>query len=193
MYILIACEFSGLFREAFATRGHVVVSCDLLPTEIVPTWPNAFHYQGDVKEILNDNWDLIIGFPPCTDLSYANGAYIHEKRKDGRTEKAIEFAKTIFESGKKCCIENPRGELMKWRKPDQRIQPWMFGDSFIKTTYLWLKGLPSLQQKIKNEPTGCKYWVDVGQSKNRRLQKGLNRNSQDRARGFLGIANAMAD
>jgi len=190
MKILIPCEFSGIVREAFRKKGHEVWSCDLIPSDD----NSEFHLQGDVFDYLSYGWDMMIAFPPCTDLSWANGRYLKEKREDGRTKRALDFVVNIYNSGVKCCIENPRGDLFKWKKPSQIIQPWMFGEPYIKTTCLWLRGLPELVPEVKNKPENLKYWIDVGRARHTRKHgKGINRNSKDRARSFQGIANAMAD
>jgi hypothetical protein len=188
MKILIACEFSGIVRDAFIAKGHDAWSCDLLPTE-----KEGPHIQDDVLKHLDEGWDLVISFPPCTDLSYANGKLLHTKRADGRVDRAMEFAKLLYNSGVKSVMENPRGELYKWCKPNQVIHPWMFGDPYIKWTCLWIRGLLNLKPFIANEPKNLRYWVDVGQSKNRRFQSGVNRSSVERSRTFPGIAQAMAE
>ena len=190
MNVLVACEFSGVVRDAFSDRGHMAVSCDLRPSET-----NGWHYEGDVRDILDDDWDLVIGFPPCTDTSWSNGKLIHEKRADGRTQSAVQFAKLISNTGKASAIEHPyRSDLFYWRRPDQAIHPWQFGDPYIKWTGLWLRGLPHLQPTVEEEPEEVRYWISVGAGKQgRRGGKGVKRNSLERARTFPGIARAMAE
>jgi len=141
MKVLIACEFSGVVRDAFIAKGHDAVSCDLLPTETP-----GHHYQGDVFDIINNGFDLMIAFPPCTHLSSSGAAWFAEKRKDGRQRMAIEFFLRIANAPiKKIAIENPVGIMSSiYRKPDQIIQPYFFGDDDQKTTCLWLKNLPKL-------------------------------------------------
>jgi len=138
MKVLIACEFSGIVREAFKAKGHDAWSCDLLPTEI----PGQ-HIQGDVLEHLEDGWDMMIAFPPCTDLASSGAVYWPQKQADGRQKKAIDFVlKLYFSEIKKVAVENPSGILSSvWRQPDQIIHPYYFGDKYRKRTCLWLKNL----------------------------------------------------
>ena len=143
MKILIACEYSGRVRESFIKRGHEAMSCDLLPTEI----PGP-HYQGNVLDILYNGWDMLIGFPSCTFLC-SSGLHWNSKRPERalETEKALEFVKTLLNAPiDKIALENPIGCIStRIRKPDQIIQPWMFGEDASKATCLWLKNLPKLQ------------------------------------------------
>jgi hypothetical protein len=178
MKILIACEFSGIVREAFTKSGHDVTSCDLLPTEI----PSK-HYQGDVMDILNDGWDMMIAHPPCTHLAVSGARYFYMKKEEQK--EAIEFAKKLWNcSIPKICLENPISILStEIRKPDQIIQPWMFGHGEVKATCLWLKGLPKLHSTNLvegREPRVHK----MAPSKNR---------WKERSRTLQGIANAMAE
>lgn len=141
MKILVACEFSGIVRDAFIAKGHDAISCDLLPTE-----RQGPHYQGDVREKLYDNWDMIIAFPPCTHLAVSGAAWFKQKQADGRQRQGIDFF-MLFTNLRceKVIIENPVSIMSTiWRKPDQIIQPWMFGHETTKKTCLWLKGLPFL-------------------------------------------------
>ena len=140
MRVLVACEFSGIVREAFAERGHDAWSCDLLPTEIPGN-----HIQGDVLEILDQGWDMMIAHPPCTYLSYAAmGVWDKPGRMEKRQE-AIGFVKSLWNSGiPRIAIENPLGELIKWRQCDQIINPFDFGEPKRKRILLWLKNLPPL-------------------------------------------------
>lgn len=192
MNVLIACEFSGVVRRAFAKRGHRVFSCDLLPADDGEV---ANHYQGDVLDILDiePGWDLIIAHPPCTYLSLAGNK--HYANRPDLYEPAAEFARMFMDYAPKVCVENPVGRLSRlWRKPDQIIQPWQFGHEATKTTCLWLKGLPLL------EPTRI---VDKGErhitKSGRSLPKWYNipPSNPDRAKlrsvTFQGIADAMAD
>lgn len=190
MRVLVACEYSGRVRDAFAARGHDAWSCDLLPSET-----EGQHHEGDVRDMLDGSWDMIIGFPPCTDTSWSNGKLIHEKRADGRTKTAVEFATMLSESAPLTAIEHPRrSDLYYWRRPDQDIHPWMFGDPYIKWTGLWLHNLPLLIPDVTEEPEDLKYWISVGAGKQgRRAGIGIVRNSLERARTFQGIANAMAE
>ncbi len=142
MKILIACEFSGTVRDAFTRKGHDAISCDLLPSET----PGK-HYQGDVFDIIDQDWDLLIAHPPCT---YLASSGLHWNNKiPGRpelTEQAIIFVKRLLEANiPKITLENPVGCISsRIRKPDQIIQPWHFGEDASKKTCLWLKGLPLL-------------------------------------------------
>ena len=170
MKVLVACEFSGVVRDAFMRRGHDAISCDLLPTES----PGP-HYQGDVLDILGDGWDLMIAHPPCTYLTYSaewaygDGPY-HQRVKPGTLvgaarraarEEAVKFFMTLANAPvPKICIENPVGVMIKrWRKPDQYIQPWQYGHDASKKTGLWLKGLSLLQPTEHIEPR----WVCCGE------------------------------
>ncbi len=142
MKVLIACEFSGTVRDAFIAKGHEVISCDLLPAE-----KPGPHYQGDVRDILPDGFDLMIAHPPCTYLAVSG---LHWNGKiPGRaqlTEHALDFIKLLMDAPiPMIAIENPVGIIStRIRKPDQIIQPWWFGDDASKKTCLWLKGLPPL-------------------------------------------------
>lgn len=180
MKILIACEYSGTVRDAFLARGHDAMSCDLLPTDS----PGP-HYQGNVFDIINDGWDLMIAHPPCTHLAVSGARYFEQKRKDGRQQEAIDFFMRLANCGiPKYAIENPVCIMStKWRKPDQIIQPWQFGHGETKATCLWLKGLSKLtptnivegrEQRIWKVPPGPNQW-------------------KIRSTTFQGIANAMAE
>lgn len=142
MKVLIACEYSGTVRDAFLKLGHTAMSCDLLPTDV----PGP-HYQGDVFDIINDGWDLMVCHPPCTYL--ASSGLHWNKRIPGRsqlTEEALEFCTKLMSAPiPMIAMENPIGCLSsRYRKPDQIVQPWMFGEDASKSTCLWLKGLPLL-------------------------------------------------
>ena len=148
MKVLVACEYSGTVRDAFIAAGHDAMSCDLLPTESAGP-----HYQGDVMDIIKDGWDLLIGHPPCTYLSFAGEGYFNVERYgkkalrrwDKRIAAMRFFMKLYAAPIKHICLENPKGFPMSaFRKPDQIIQPYFFGDSHIKTTCLWLKNTPPL-------------------------------------------------
>jgi len=143
MKILIACEFSGAEGDEFISLGHEVVSCDILPCE---GQNPVNHYQGNVEDILDSNWVMIIAFPPCTHLAVSGARYFKEKIADGRQQKAIDFFMLFANANcDKICIENPVGIMStKWRKSNQIIQPWQFGHDASKKTCLWLTGLPLL-------------------------------------------------
>jgi site-specific DNA-cytosine methylase len=142
MRVLIGCEFSGTVRRAFRDLGHEAWSCDLLPAED----GSEFHYQGDVFDIANDGFDLMVAHPPCTDLAVSGAKHFAAKRADGRQQRSIEFFMRLAALPiPRIAIENPVSIMStEWRKPDQIIQPWMFGHEATKTTCLWLKGLPKL-------------------------------------------------
>lgn len=143
MRVLVACEFSGTVRDAFVASGHEAMSCDLLPTE-----SPGNHYQGDVRDVIGDSWDLMIAHPPCT---YLCSSGLHwNKRTPGResmTLEALEFVRTLMDAPiGRIAIENPVGRISTAiRKPDQTIQPWQFGHDASKATCLWLKNLPKLK------------------------------------------------
>jgi len=201
MKILVACEFSGIVRDAFAAKGHDAWSCDLLPTE-----RPGQHIQGDVLDILEDDWDIMIAFPPCTHLAVSGAAWFEQKRKDGRQKQGVDFfmkfAKTTIS---KWAIENPVGIMSKiYRKPDQIIQPYYFGDSFQKTTCLWLNDLPVLQAEYYDAPL-FNMSVDKGEFithasgkvKPKWFADAFHLPPEERAKArsktFPGIANAMAE
>lgn len=140
MKILVACECSGAVRDNLIRLGHEALSCDLLPSET-----EGPHHQGDVIPLLSRDWDLVIAFPPCTDLCVSGAKHFAAKRADGRQQKSIEFFMR-FTRLPRFAIENPVGIMStEWRKPDQIVQPWQFGDEATKTTCLWLQGLPLLK------------------------------------------------
>lgn len=180
MRVLVACEYSGTVRDAFIRRGHDAVSCDLLPTES----PGA-HYQGNVLDIINDGWDLMIAHPPCTDLAVSGARHFEEKRKDGRQQASINFFMQLANADiGMIAVENPICIMSTiWRKPDQIIQPWQFGHGETKATCLWLKGLPKLN------PTNI---VDGREQRIHRMPPSKDR-WKIRSKTYQGIADAMAD
>lgn len=137
MKVLVACEFSGIVRDAFLERGHDAVSCDLIPAES----PGP-HIRGDVLEILDNGWDLMIAHPPCTHLAVSGARWF--KNKQAEQKEALSFVKTLLEADiPKICLENPVSIISsRIRKPDQIIQPYDFGHPESKKTCLWLKNLP---------------------------------------------------
>ncbi len=143
MRVLVACEFSGRVREAFRKRGHDAWSCDLLSTEI----PSDYHLQGDVLNYLWMNWDLMIAHPPCTFLAVSGARWF--KDRIPQQNQALEFVQTLLNADiPRIALENPISIISsRIRKPDQIIQPWMFGEEYQKTTCLWLKNLPKLVQQ----------------------------------------------
>lgn len=189
MRVLVACEFSGAVRDAFAALGHEAWSCDLLPTEV----PGP-HIQGDVQGVLSDGWDLMIAHPPCTYLA-SSGLHWNTRlpERQALTEDAIRFVRQLADAPiPRIAIENPIGCLStKWRKPDQIIQPWMFGHDASKATCLWLKGLPLL------DPTDV---LPGGRQARRANQTASGQNKlppspdrwKKRSLTYPGIAQAMA-
>ena len=141
MKVLIACEYSGIVRDAFIARGHDAMSCDLLPTDV----PGP-HYQGDVTQILDDGWDLMIAHPPCTHLAVSGARHFAAKKASGVQDEALDFVRLLLNSNiSKIALENPISIISsRIRKPDQIIQPWQYGHGETKATCLWLKGLPKL-------------------------------------------------
>ena len=196
--VLVACEFSGTVRDAFTALGHDAWSCDLLPTE-----KPGNHIQGDVLEVLGDGWDLMVAHPPCTHLSKA-GAWCWKHKAKEQAE-AFAFVERLWSSPiDRVAIENPVGALnTRWMRPTQMIQPWQFGDPWMKETCLWLRGLPALVAEAPLfavagnvvEPAGN--WVKPGNKRPWRkfdsVPEGGGSNSHDRSRTFPGIARAMAE
>ena len=191
---MIACESSGIVREAFARYGHDATSCDFLPSEV----PGK-HYQGDVFDIIGDGFDLMIAHPPCTYLSVSGMHWTTRGLRDPKlTEDALEFVRLLMEVDiPLICIENPVSVIStRIRKPDQIIQPYQFGEDASKKTCLWLKGLPLLKPTKFVEPRivigGGQRWsnqTDGGQNK---LPPSEDR-WKERSRTYQGIADAMAE
>ena len=198
MKILIACEYSGRVRDAFIARGHTAMSCDLLPTDVVGP-----HYQGDVFDIINDGWDLMIAHPPCTYLSVSGMHWTTRGLRDPQlTEDALDFVQRLMNAPiAKIAIENPISVISsRIRKPDQIISPYQFGHDASKKTCLWLKDLPLLtptqmvEPRIVITPSGkpAKRWGNqcdnYGQDK---LPPSADR-WKLRSATYQGIADAMA-
>ncbi len=179
MRVLVACEFSGTVRDAFAARGHDAWSCDLLPSE-----KPGNHHTGEVFQIINNGWDLMIAHPPCTHLCVSGARWFKDKQKE--QAESLAFAARLLESRSiaRIALENPIGIIStRIRKPDQIIQPWQFGHGETKATCLWLKGLPKLTPTNIVEGREGKIWK-MPPSENR---------WKERSRTYTGIANAMAD
>ena len=189
MRVLVACEYSGVVRDAFIKWGHEAMSCDLLPTES----PGP-HYQGNVLDVLNDGWDLMIAHPPCTYLAVSGMHWTTRGLRDPQlTEDALNFVTKLLNAPiKKIALENPISVISsRIRKPDQIIQPWWFGDDASKKTCLWLKNLPLL---VASDPL-------PGDNKTRRANQtasGQNKLApskdrwKQRSKTYQGIADAMA-
>lgn len=206
--ILIACEYSGRVRDAFLAKGHDAMSCDLSPTE-----SPCPHYQGDVMDILDDGWDMMIAFPPCTYLTITANRWMLPKyvqRFPDRAEQrkdAIQFFLKLYQSViPLVAIENPVGVMSsEFRKPDQIIQPFYFGDEARKTTCLWLKKLSKLFHSPEETLFDNKTHVSEGEMhiyKNGgkdpkwhfdSLKLSPEERGKIRSLTFLGIANAMAE
>ena len=179
MKVLVACEFSGIVREAFRKRGHEAYSCDLLPSEDL----SNFHFQDDVLNRLHDGWDMMIAFPPCTHLAVSGARWFSQKVT--QQKEAIDFFMQIVNAPiPRIAIENPIGIISSlYRKPDQIIQPWQFGHGETKATCLWLKNLPKLN------PTNI---VSGREHRIHSMPPDPNR-SRERSRTYSGIARAMAE
>jgi hypothetical protein len=177
MRVLVACEFSGIVRDAFIRRGHDAWSCDLLPTE-----KPVNHLRDDVLSVLGDGWNLMIAHPPCTYLAVSGARWMKGREKE--TEAALDFVRRLLDAPiEKIALENPISIIStRIRKPDQIIQPWMFGHPETKATCLWLKNLPKLvptnivegrEARVHREPPGPDRW-------------------KNRSRTLQGIADAFA-
>jgi site-specific DNA-cytosine methylase len=176
--ILVACEFSGIVRDAFVKRGHNAISCDLLETE-----SPGEHYRGNVLDIINDDFDLMIAHPPCTHLAVSGARWFAKKQVE--QEAALEFVRLLMAAPiARIAIENPVSIISsRIRKPDQIIQPWQFGHGETKATCLWLKNLSLLKPtnivsgrlgRVHNLPPSPERW-------------------KERSRTYKGIADAMAE
>jgi site-specific DNA-cytosine methylase len=178
--VLIACEYSGVVRDAFSRLGHDAVSVDLLPTE-----SEGKHIIGDVLDVIkSQHFDLMIAHPPCTDLAVSGAKWFVEKRADGRQHRALEFVRALLNAPiDRIALENPVSIISSAiRKPDQYIQPYEYGHGETKKTGLWLKGLPLLRptnivsgrdQRVWRMPPSPDRW-------------------KERSRTYQGIASAMA-
>ena len=175
--VLVACEYSGVVRDAFRARGHDAWSCDLLPTEV-----EGPHFEYDVMTIINDGWDLMIAHPPCTHLAVSGARWFKDKQQE--QAKALDFVRCLMEAPiARIAIENPISIISsRIRKPDQIIQPWQFGHGETKATCFWLKNLPKLT------PTNI---VEGREARVHKMPPGPNR-WKERSRTYEGVAAAMA-
>ena len=216
MKVLVACEESQRVCIAFREKGHEAYSCDILDCSGGhPEW----HIKGDVISLLNEHWDMIIAFPPCTHLAVSGAAWFDKKRQDGRQREGIEFfCKFLNLNCEKVVIENPIGIISgnyikeyfpdiaeKYNlpiKPTQIIHPWMFGDNYSKSTCLWIKGVEPLKPLITEEPELEWFdWIDGKTGKKKRQPKWFadawhlppKERAKIRSKTFPGIAKAMAD
>jgi hypothetical protein len=187
MKVLIACEYSGSVRDAFIRQGHDAMSCDLLPTDV----PGP-HYQGDVRDILNDGWDLMVAHPPCTHLAVSGARWF--KNKVAEQADALDFVRLLLRAPiPRIALENPVSIISSQvRQPDQIIQPWQFGHEATKTTCLWLKNLPLLtptnivgrgRRHVTKSGKSLPEWYNLPPSADR---------WKIRSQTFMGIAEAMA-
>ena len=192
MKVLVACEYSGVVRDAFIARGHDAMSCDLLPTDVAGP-----HYQGDVFDVINDGWDLMIAHPPCTYLSVSGMHWTTRGLRDPQlTEDALDFVRRLMAAPiKQIAVENPISVISSQiRKPDQIIAPYQFGHDASKKTCLWLKNLPPLRPTSMVEPRivgGRKRWGNQTDSGQNKLPPSKDR-WKIRAATYQGIAEAMA-
>jgi hypothetical protein len=191
--VLAAFEYSGAVRDAFIAAGHDAMSCDLLPTDV----PGP-HYQGDVRDVLDDGWDLMVAHPPCTYLSVSGMHWTTRGLRDPQlTEDALAFVRMLMGAPvPRIAIENPVSVIStRIRKPDQIITPSQFGHDASKKTCLWLKGLPLLRPTLMVEPRiigGRKRWGNQTDSGQNRLSPSPDR-WKIRSATYAGIAAAMAD
>jgi len=178
MKVLVACEYSGKVRDAFKARGHDAWSCDLLPTDV-----EGQHIQGDVFDVIDQGWDLMIAHPPCTHLAVSGARWFKDKRKE--QQEALDFVKALLDAPiDRIALENPVSIISsKIRKPDQIIQPWQHGHGETKATCLWLKNLPKL------EPTN----IVEGRKARVHMMPPSKDRWKLRSETYTGIAKAMAD
>jgi hypothetical protein len=188
--LLVACEYSGRVRDAFTAKGWDAWSCDLLPSER----ESGHHYQGPVEGLLNQHWDMLIAFPPCTYLCSSGMHWTTRGKRDPQlTEDALVFVRLLLNAPVECIVlENPVGCIStRIRKPDQIIQPWQFGHDASKKTCLWLKNLPLLQPTDVLPIPATGVWGNQTPSGQNRLAPGPDR-WKERSKTYEGIANAMA-
>jgi len=188
MKVLIACEYSGVVRDAFIKAGHDAMSCDIIPTDV-----EGPHYQGSVLDILNDGWDLMIAHPPCTYISNAGARWLYKGgnlnlERMAKGMEAKEFFMALYNANiPKICVENPiPSKIYGLPTYSQSIQPYEFGHPFKKKTCLWLKGLPNLV------PTNIVTERQSSKIPGNWFNKGGKDRQKNRAKTFQGIADAMA-
>ena len=188
MRVLVACEYSGRVRNAFLKRGHDVMSCDFLESED----NSPYHYVGDVRDLLDQHWDLLIGHPPCTHLAVSGARHFAAKKASGVQDEALDFVRMLMNAPiHRIAIENPVSIISsRIRKPDQIVHPYQFGHPEQKATCLWLKNLPLLQ------PTNDvqEYMKTLPKSERERVHRmppGPDR-WKERSRTYQGIADAFA-
>ncbi len=186
MKVLVACEYSGRVRDAFLRRGHDAMSCDLLPTDV----PGP-HYQGDVRDVLGDGWDLMVAHPPCTHLAVSGARWFKDKQVE--QAEALDFVRLLLDAPiERIALENPVSIISsRVRKPTQIIQPWQFGHPERKATCLWLKGLPKLLPT--NDVSAVMATLPKSVTERvHRMPPGPDR-WKERSRTFEGVAESMAE
>ena len=192
MKVLIACEYSGIVRDAFASKGHDAWSCDILPTE-----SPGNHFQGDVLEHLDKGWDLMIAHPPCTHLAVSGARWFTEGKKPwSLQEEALDFVRKLLAAPiDKIALENPVSVIStKIKKPNQIIQPFEYGHDVTKRTCLWLKNLPNLKPtKIVKPDIVLVNGKKMSRMHYESFKLPSKERSKVRSKFYTGIANAMAD
>jgi len=184
--VLVACEYSGRVRDAFVAMGHDATSCDLIESE-----EPGKHYCGDVFDILHNGWDLLIAHPPCTHLCSSGARWFKDKQKE-QAEAEWFFLQLANCDVPRICVENPIGVMStRYRKPDQIIQPYQFGEPESKATCLWLKGLPKLVPTNVMTKPDSGVWLNQTPSGQNKLGPSADR-WKIRSRTYQGIADAMA-
>lgn len=204
--VLVACEYSGIVRTAFSRLGWDAWSCDILPSEIPGN-----HFQCDVLEVIKDDWDMLIAFPPCTYLTYAGMRNWYDEGRAMKRIKASEFFMKMYDAPvQHVCVENPQGIMTKiFREPDTTIHPYYFGEPKMKRTCLWLKNLPKLEYRFEDDLFGIKTATEkpqpnrvelckkTGRMKNRyftdTIVNGKLKSGLERSKSFQSIATAMAE
>ena len=186
MKVLIACEYSGAVRDAFIAQGHDAISCDLLPTDA----PGP-HYQGDVRDIIEDGFDLMVAHPPCTHLAVSGARWFKDKQVE--QAEALDFVRLLLSAPiGKIALENPISIISsRIRKPNQIIQPWQFGHGESKSTCLWLKNLPKLTSTCVLPLPASGRWSNQTPSGQNKLGPSPDR-WKERSKTYHGIAEAMA-
>lgn len=216
MNILVACEESQAVTVELRKLGHNAFSCDIIECsgghpewhimgDVLPLLNGfcCFRTQNNIKDEINSKWDMIIAFPPCTDLCVSGARHFKKKRADGTQQRSIEFFMKFANADcEKIAIENPVGIMSReWRKPDQIIHPWMFGDNFSKSTCLWLKGIPKLVVDTNKKPEMEYFeWISKDGKVKRQamwymdaLKLKPSERAKVRSKTFPGIAKAMAE
>jgi hypothetical protein len=192
MKVLVACEYSGIVRDAFAAKGHDAWSCDILPTE-----SPGNHFQGDVLQYLDKGWDLMIAHPPCTHLAVSGARWFTEGKKPwSLQEEALDFVRKLLNAPiDKIALENPVSVIStKIRKPNQIIQPFQFGHNVSKKTCLWLKNLPNLKPtKIVKPDIVLVNGKKMSKMHYESFKLPSKERSKVRSKFYTGIAEAMAD